>query len=46
VVQVTRRIGRRSGSSYQVNGRDVRARDVQALFADLAGGARSFAMVG
>ena len=29
-----------------MNARDARARDVQALFADLAGGARSFAMVG
>jgi chromosome segregation protein len=43
---VTRRIERKSGSSYQVNGRDAWARDVQALFADLAGGARSFVMVG
>jgi len=45
-MQVTRRIERGSGSGYQVNGRDSRARDVQALFADLACGARSFAMVG
>ena len=45
-VQVTRRIERGAGSVCQVNGREVRARDVQALFADLAGGARSFAMVG
>ena len=45
-VQVTRRIERGAGSVYQVNGREARARDVQALFTDLAGGARSFAMVG
>ena len=38
-VQVTRRIERGVGSVYQVNGRNARARDVQALFADLAGGA-------
>ena len=40
-VQVTRRIERGVGSAYQVNGREARTRDVQALFADLAGGARS-----
>ena len=45
-LQVTRRIGRGGGSTYQVNGRDVRARDVRALFADLGGGARASAMVG
>ena len=30
---------------YRVNGREVRARDVQTLFADLASGARASAMV-
>jgi len=45
-LQVARRIVRGSGSAYQVNGRDVRARDVRALFADIAGGARASAMVG
>ena len=45
-LQVARRIGRGGGSTYQVNGRDVRARDVRALFADLGGGARASAMVG
>ena len=34
-----------AGSAYRVNGREVRARDVQTLFADLASGARSSAMV-
>ena len=29
-----------------MNGQDARARDVRALFADLAGGARASAMVG
>ena len=33
------------GSSYRVNGREVRARDVQLLFADAATGARSTALV-
>ena len=44
-LQVSRRIERGSGSAYRVNGREVRARDVQTLFADLASGARSSAMV-
>ena len=34
-----------SGSVYRINGREARARDVQTLFADLASGARSSAMV-
>src|SRR3546814_19310547 len=33
------------GSAYRINGREVRARDVQLLFADLATGAHSTAMV-
>ena len=44
-VQVTRRIERGVGSAYRVNGKEARARDVQTLFADLASGARSSAMV-
>ena len=44
-LQVTRRIERGTGSSYRVNGREARARDVQTLFADLASGSRSSAMV-
>ncbi len=44
-LQVTRRIERQKGSNYKVNGQDVRARDVQLLFADAATGARSTAMV-
>ena len=44
-LQVSRRIERGSGSTYRVNGREARARDVQVLFADLASGARSSAMV-
>ncbi len=44
-LQVTRRIERGAGSSYRVNGREARARDVQTLFADLASGARASGMV-
>jgi chromosome segregation protein len=42
---VTRRIERGAGSAYKANGRDMRARDVQTLFADMASGAHSSAMV-
>jgi chromosome segregation protein len=44
-LEISRRIERGGGSVYRVNGREVRARDVQTLFADLASGARSSAMV-
>ena len=44
-IEVTRRIERESGSTYLVNGQEVRARDVQLLFADLATGAHSTALV-
>ncbi|WP_259780863.1 AAA family ATPase [Aestuariispira ectoiniformans] len=44
-LEITRRIERGQGSSYRINGRDVRARDVQLLFADLASGANSTAIV-
>ncbi len=45
-LEITRRIERDKGSLYRVNGRDVRAKDVQLLFADAATGARSTAIVG
>src|SRR5207302_1038705 len=45
ILEITRRIERDSGSTYRVNGREVRARDVQLLFADASTGARSPAMV-
>ena len=44
-IEVVRRIERGSGSAYKVNGKDVRARDVQLLFADAATGAHSTALV-
>ncbi len=45
VLEVTRRIEREAGSTYRINGREVRARDVQMLFADASSGSRSPAMV-
>src|SRR5918992_3416644 len=44
-IEVSRRIDRGSGSAYRVNDREVRARDVQLLFADAATGAHSAALV-
>lgn len=44
-IEVTRRIEREQGSTYRINGREVRARDVQLLFADAATGARSPSLV-
>ncbi|MBM3570639.1 MAG: hypothetical protein FJX46_18005, partial [Alphaproteobacteria bacterium] len=44
-LQIARRIERERGSAYRINGREVRARDVQLLFADVATGARSTALV-
>jgi chromosome segregation protein len=45
VLEVTRRIEREAGSIYRVNGKEVRARDVQLLFADASTGAHSPALV-
>ena len=44
-LEITRRIEREAGSSYRINGREVRARDVQLLFADASTGSRSPALV-
>ena len=44
-LEIIRRIERGSGSHYRVNGKEVRARDVQTLFADLASGAHASGMV-
>ena len=44
-LEIIRRIERGSGSDYRVNGKEVRARDVQTLFADLATGAHASGMV-
>ncbi len=45
MIEVVRRIDRGRGSTYRVNGREVRAKDVQILFADAAAGARSPAII-
>jgi len=44
-IEIVRRIERTAGSAYRVNGREVRARDVQLLFADAASGSHSAALV-
>jgi chromosome segregation protein len=44
-LEITRRIERDSGSEYRINGKPVRARDVQLLFADASTGAHSPALV-
>ncbi|MDE2229010.1 MAG: AAA family ATPase [Alphaproteobacteria bacterium] len=44
-IQILRRIERGVGSDYRINSRDVRARDVQLLFADVATGANSSAIL-
>ncbi|MGB7090624.1 MAG: AAA family ATPase, partial [Methylovirgula sp.] len=45
VIEVGRRIEREEGSNFFINGREVRARDVQLLFADASTSARSPAIV-
>src|SRR3989440_688163 len=44
-LDVSRRIERDQGSTYRINGREVRARDVHILFADASTGSRSPALV-
>lgn len=44
-LEIVRRIARGEGSSFRVNGRELRARDVQTMFADIGSGARSSGMV-
>jgi chromosome segregation protein len=45
VLEIVRRITRDAGSAYKVGQKDVRARDVQMLFADASTGAHSPALV-
>ncbi|MEM9716857.1 MAG: AAA family ATPase, partial [Pseudomonadota bacterium] len=45
MLEVIRRITRDAGSAYKSNGNDVRAKDVQMLFADASTGAHSPALV-
>ena len=44
-IEIVRRITRDAGSAYKANSKDVRARDVQMLFADASTGAHSPALV-
>ncbi|MDH3263001.1 MAG: AAA family ATPase [Paracoccaceae bacterium] len=44
-IEIVRRITRDAGSAYKANQKDVRARDVQMLFADASTGAHSPALV-
>ncbi len=45
MIEISRSIVRDQGSTYRVNGSEVRARDVQLLFADASTGSRSPALV-
>jgi chromosome segregation protein len=45
MLEVSRRINRGAGSTYKINGEEVRAKDVQLLFADAGTGANSPALV-
>jgi chromosome segregation protein len=45
MLEISREIVRDQGSTYRVNGAEVRARDVQLLFADASTGSRSPALV-
>jgi chromosome segregation protein len=44
-LEIVRRITRDAGSAYKANAKDIRARDVQMLFADASTGAHSPALV-
>ncbi|WP_432634789.1 chromosome segregation protein SMC [Albidovulum sp.] len=45
LLEITRRITRDAGSAYKANTKDVRARDIQMLFADASTGSHSPALV-
>ena len=44
-IQIRRKIEVEKGSEYRINGKEVRARDVQRLFADLSTGAHSPSLI-
>ena len=44
-IQIKRKIEVEKGSEYRINGKEVRARDVQRLFADLSTGAHSPSLI-
>jgi len=45
ILEISRRIERESGSAYRLNGKEIRAKDVQLLFADASTGAHSPSLV-
>lgn len=45
VLEIERKLRRGAGSSYRINGRTVRGKDIQLLFADASTGANSPALV-
>ena len=45
MLEISRQIVRDQGSTYRINGSEVRARDVQLMFADASTGSRSPALV-
>src|SRR5262245_8123964 len=45
MLDISRRIEREKGSTYRINGNEVRARDVMTVFADASTGSRSPALV-
>ena len=45
LLEVTRRLKRQAGSTYKINGRTVRGKDIQLIFADASTGANSPALV-
>ncbi|MEM8985295.1 MAG: chromosome segregation protein SMC [Pseudomonadota bacterium] len=44
-IEISRRIDRDGGSTYRLNGKELRAKDIQLLFADASTGANSPALV-
>ena len=41
IIEVERQVIRDSGSTYRINGKEVKAKDIQYLFADFSSGSRS-----
>jgi len=44
-LEISRKITREIGSSYKLNGKELRARDVQTLFADFSSGSNSSSLI-
>lgn len=45
ILEISRKIRRGQGSTFRINGKEVRAKDVQLMFADASSGANSPALV-